>query len=123
MSLVDIHGRLANTALFYVILMSVWGLWRYFRKQGVDSSYWGALVIAEVLLVGQAALGAYLWISGIGHLTRTVVHILYGVISILVIPGIFVFTRGDEKRRAILIYGVGFLFLVGIVLRAMATAA
>lgn len=123
MSLVEIHGRLANTALFYVIIMAAWGLFRFFRKEGVDSSYWGALVIAEILLVAQTALGAFLYISGTGRLENAFIHILYGVVSILVIPGLFLYTRGDEQRRSVLLYGVGFLFMIGIVLRAMATAA
>jgi len=121
MTLVDIHSRLGNTALLYTIIMAAWGLWRYLRRQGVDSNYWGALVVAEVLYLIQAGLGAYLYFSGIGQLGRGV-HILYGVVSVLVLPGVFMYTRGNEERRAVLVYGAGFLFLVGIVLRAIATA-
>ncbi len=121
MTVIDVHGRLANTALLYAIVLCVWGLWRFFRKQDIDSSYWGALVIAEVLFLSQIALGLYLWLSGIGRLGGAV-HVLYGVVSVLVLPGIYLYTRGDEKRRAGLIYGLGFLFLVGIIIRAMMTA-
>jgi hypothetical protein len=121
MSLIEIHSRLGNTALFYTIVMAAWGLWRYIRKQSVDSSYWGALVIAEVLYLAQGGLGAYLYFSGIGVLQRGI-HILYGVVSVLVLPSIFAFTRGQEERRSMLIYGVGFLFLVGIILRGITTA-
>jgi hypothetical protein len=120
MSLVDFHGRIGNTALFYAIIMAVWALWRFFRRQGLDSSYWGAALIAEILFLAQVALGLFLWISGMGQLAA--VHLLYGIVSILVIPGVYVYTRGDEERRAMLIYAVSFLFLVGIVLRAIATA-
>jgi hypothetical protein len=122
MSLVEIHSRLGNTALFYTVIMALWGLWRFFRKQGVEGSYWGALVIAEILYLLQAILGVIMLLSQTALLQGRGIHILYGVVSILVVPGIFVFTRGDDQRRAMLIYGVGFLFLVGILLRAMATA-
>ena len=122
MTLIEVHGRLGNTVLFYILIMAAWGLWRFFRKQGVDSSYWGAVVIAEILLVIQAALGGYLWLSGTGNLAGRGIHILYGVASILVIPGVYLYTRGDAERRAMLLYGVFFLFLAGIVLRAMTTA-
>jgi len=122
MTLVEIHGRLGNTALFFTIIMSLWGLWRFFRRQGVDSNYWGALAIAEVLYLAQAGLGAFLFFSGVGDLAGRTIHILYGVVSILVIPGVFMYTRGDAQRRAMLIYGVGLLFLIGVILRAITTA-
>jgi hypothetical protein len=121
--LIEIHGGLANTALYYTIAMAVWGLYRYFRHQGVDGSYWAALVIAEVLYLIQGALGAFLFFSGIGQLEGGFMHILYGVVAVLVVPALFMYTRGDQTRRVMLIYGVGFLFMVGILLRSMATSA
>ena len=122
MSIIEIHGRLANTALYFCIAMAVWGLFRYFRKQGVDSNYWGAMAIAEVLLIIQSSLGAYIYFSGIGNLAGKMIHILYGVVAILVIPGVFAYVKGDQQRRGMVVYGVAFLFLIGIVLRAMTTA-
>jgi hypothetical protein len=121
--LIEIHGGLANTGLYYTIAMAVWGLYRYFRRQGVDSSYWAALVIAEALYLIQGALGAYLFFSGIGRLEGGFMHILYGVVAVLVVPALFMYTRGDETRRVMLVYGVGFLFMIGIILRSMATSA
>lgn len=120
MTIVEFHGRLGSTALYFAILMGIWGLFRFFRKQKVDSNYWGALMIGEVLFLLQAGLGAYIWLSGVGNLGGRWMHILYGVVSILVIPAVFAYTRGDEQRRSSLVYGVSFLFLVGIFLRAMA---
>jgi len=122
MTLVDIHGSLGNTALFYTIIMALWAFWRFFRRQGLDSNYWGAVVIAESLYLIQGAFGAFLFFSGIGVLSGRTIHILYGVVSALVIPAIFFFTRGEEQRRPMLVYGAGFLFLVGVILRGMATA-
>lgn len=121
MTLIEFHGRLANTALFYIVIMAIWGLWKFFRRQSMDSSYWGALVIAEILLLVQASLGAYMLLSGVGNLAGQGMHILYGVVSVLVIPGVFFYTRGDQERRVLLLYGVFCLFLVGIILRAMDT--
>jgi hypothetical protein len=122
MSIFEIHGRLGNTALLYTAVLAVWALWRYFRRQGMDSSYWGALAIAEVLLLVKGALGGYIYLSGIAHLERSFMHLLYGVVSLLVIPAVFAFTRGDDRRRVMLIYGVALLFLVGVILRAQMVA-
>jgi hypothetical protein len=120
MSLSDIHARLGNTAMYYMIIMAVWGLWRYFRKQGLDSNYWGALVIGEILIVIQGLLGGYLWLSGLRP--GRGIHILYGIAAALVIPGVYAFTQGDDRRRVMLIYGISLLFLVGLIIRAVSTA-
>jgi hypothetical protein len=121
MSLIEIHARLANTALFYSLAMAIWGLFRFFRRQGVDSSFWGGLAIAEIVYLAQGLLGAYMFLSGVGVLTRPFMHILYGVVAVLTAPALFMWTRGDETRRVMLIYGVGFLFVSIILLRSMAT--
>jgi hypothetical protein len=121
MSIIEVHARLANTAIFYTIVMAIWGLWRYFRKQEIDSSYFGALAIAEILFVIQGLLGAYIYISGTGHLSRAFMHILYGIVTVLVIPAVFAYTRGESSRRVQLIYGVALLFQVGILFRSLAT--
>lgn len=123
MSIVEIHGRLGNTALLYTGVLAVWALWRFFRRQGIDSNYWGALVIAEGLLLVQAGLGAYIFFSGAGTLERPFMHILYGIVSLLVIPMVFAVTRGDDRYRVSLVYGAALLFQIGIILRSQVTGS
>ncbi|MGD9092045.1 MAG: hypothetical protein PVF74_04315 [Anaerolineales bacterium] len=121
MSLGEIHGRLGFTALYYIGILAIWALWRFFRKQGISSNYWGALAIAEILVLLQGALGAYLWLSGLRP--GRGVHILYGIVAALIIPGIYLFTKGDEGRRVMLIYGIGLLVMAGIIWRSVMTAS
>jgi hypothetical protein len=121
MTVIDVHARLANTALLYALVLGVWGLWRFFRRQNMDSNFWGAVVIAEVLFLFQIGLGLFLWLSGAAK-PGSGVHVLYGVVSVMVLPGIYLYTHGDEQRRTLLIYCAGFLFLVGILFRARITA-
>ena len=64
MSLVGIHDRLSITILMFCIVLAVWGAIRFLRKQGLSGSYWGAVVIAEVVILMQGALGVYLWFIG-----------------------------------------------------------
>ncbi len=118
-TLTDIYGRLAYTALFYTIFMALWGLWRYFRKQSVDGSYLGAMVVAELVYIAPMALGVYLHFIA-GGLPGGGMHILYGTAAALVIPVMFFFTRGAETRQMQLMYGAGFLLVVGILLRSFA---
>jgi CDP-diglyceride synthetase len=120
MSLSEVHGRLGTTALYFMILMALWGLFRYFRKEGVNSNYWGALVIGEILILVQGLLGAYLWI--IGARPERSLHVLYGIAAALVIPGVYAYTKGNEERRAMLVYGVALVVAVLLTLRAITTA-
>ena len=121
MTILDFHDRLGNTVLLFTAIMTIWGLWRYFRRQGIDSSYWGALVIAEVLYILQDVIGVIVYAGGTARPLQPFMHILYGVVEVLVMPAIFFFTRGDDQRRSMLIYALGFLFLIGIFLRLQAT--
>lgn len=121
MSLVEIHARIGNTVLYYIIILALWGLWRVIRKQNVDSNYWGALFIGEALIILQGGLGVYLWIGGARP--ERGVHILYGIVAALVIPGIYAYTKGDQDQRVMLIYGIALLTMVGIILRALMTAS
>lgn len=120
MSLVEVHGRLANTALFFCGIMALWGGWRFLRKQGVDGSYWGALVIAEVVILAQGASGAYLWFNG-ARPERGGMHVLYGVVSALAVPLVYTYTKGREGRPEILLYMLAFFALIGLLLRAVVT--
>lgn len=121
MSLGEIHGRLGFTALYYIAILAIWALWRFFRKEGVSNNYWGALAIAEILVLLQGALGAYLWLSGLRP--GRGVHILYGIVAALIIPGIYLYTRGDQDRRVMLMYGLGLLIMTGIIIRGVMTAS
>lgn len=120
MSLVDIHGRLANTVILYFGIVALWGFWRYFRKQGPDSNYWGALFIGEGLVLIQGLLGAYLWF--IGARPDRSIHILYGIVVAMVPPAVYLFTKGDDRRQVMLIYAVALVIAVGLAIRAMMTA-
>jgi heme A synthase len=122
MQFTDIHARLANTAVLFCVIMAVWGGWRFIRKQGVDSSFWGAAVIGEILILVQGILGAFLWISGLRP-ARGGMHILYGVVSLLAIPLVYAYTKGREERPEMLIYTIAFLILAGLLLRAIVTGA
>ena len=115
-----LHQRIANMAMLYFLVLSVWGFWRFIRKKGPDSSYWGALAIAEILVVVQALLGGYLWFAG-ARPPRGGVHVMYGLLVPAAIPLIYAFTRGGDQRRESLVYGASLLFAMGLILRAITT--
>ena len=117
-----IHARLANTVQYYVIAMMLWGLWRYWRKETFSSSYWGSVIIAAALILGQGLLGSYLWLRG-GRPAQDVMHILYGLVGVLALPATFVYSKGRDDRRTTLVYALVFMALIGIFLRAVYTGS
>lgn len=120
MSILEIHGTLANTCLYFTIAMMLWSGFLYIRRQDLDGSFFGAAVILELLLLLQSGLGAWMLIEG-GAVFRWV-HILYGILAIITVPAVYAFTRGRNTYYEALIYGLVFLFLMGVVLRGADTA-
>lgn len=121
MSLVEIHARLSNTIVLFTLIVGLWALFNFARREGLSPGYWGTLVIGELLLVAQGIIGAVMYLQG-GRPMRTI-HFLYGILVLLVWPGVFAYTEGQKSRREALIYGLASLFLFGLALRAIGTAA
>ena len=120
MSPVFIHDRLSVTILLYMIILLLWGLWRYMKKTQLDGSYLGALVIAETLILIQGVLGIGLLILGLQP-DRVAMHILYGIVGTLGIPLIFAITKGQKSDKGNLFF-VAVLFLnIVLIFRSLAT--
>ena len=121
MTLTDVHATLANACLLFSLIIAGYGFLLYFRRRGIDSNFWGTLAAGELLFVAQGVLGIILFAGGLRP-ARTLVHILYGIVLVITIPGTYAVTRGRDTRREVLIYAIIGLFLAGIALRAMFTA-
>ena len=114
----EFHVRI-KALKYFKELVGLWGLVRAIRKLNVNGSYLGALVIAEVLFVIQAILGAILLLDG-ARPGRTV-HLIYGTFALVALPGLFAYMKGDDSNQAQWYYAIGTLFLFGIALRAIGT--
>ena len=117
----QIHGWLGNTSGYYAIIMVVWGLWRYFRKQGIDSEYWGALVIEECLIALHCLLGVLVYFIGKNWDTQ-LIHILCGVACALILPIIYASTKRKKDRSQLLIYILFNAILALLVWQAIRTS-
>lgn len=121
-TIIFVHSRIANTAWLYMLVFSLWNFANYVRGRGVDGSVLGAVVVGEILMLTQAGLGLTMW--GIyGLRPAGMIHFLYGSLTILALPALWVYTRGATDRRASLIWALAGLFMFGLVLRAIGTAA
>jgi hypothetical protein len=118
--LLTIHARLLFTILLFFGALAIWGFVNFLRGQALSGGYRGALAIGELLLIAQFLIGVALLIVG-RHAPREGIHILYGIVAIITLPGTFAYTRGRDARYEQLIYAVVCLFLCGVALRALET--
>ncbi len=121
MALTMIHDRLSIAMLIFSAVAALWGIVLYLRKKGVDGNYWGILAVGELLFLGQGIVGTVLWIQGLRP--GRVIHLLYGGVAVLTLPAYYLLSGGRDDRRAAIGYGLIMLFLFGITLRAIGTAA
>jgi hypothetical protein len=120
MSLLQVHAGLANACVIFSLLIGGYGFWRYFRREGVGGNFWSILAAGELLYLAQGVVGVLMFLSGLSP--GRFVHILYGILMVIVLPGAYAYTRGKDQRREALVYGLVGLFLAGVALRAITTA-
>jgi hypothetical protein len=87
----------------------------------VDGSYFGAIVVIQIVLVVEVLLGAVLYFSG-ARPNRQLVHYLYAAFGVVFLPGLFAYLQGDDSNRAQWIYALAALFMFGVILRITGTA-
>lgn len=121
MSLPDIHCRIGLSVIFFALALGVWGTVAYLRGAGVSNNYRGALVIGELLVIGQALVGVTLVITG--HWPPDVLHFLYGIVVVLMWVMTYIYTKGAMTRREILIYAMVSFFIMGLAIRGIMTGS
>ena len=120
MGLFQVHQALANASLIFSLIIAGYGFLRYFRGQGIDASFWGALAAGELLFLVQIGVGLLLLATGLRP-ARTAVHLLYGAVLVVALPFAYTSTRAADGRNEARLYALIGLFLAGISLRAMST--
>jgi hypothetical protein len=121
MPLTDIHCRLALAVTFFAFALGVWGVFAYLRGSGVTGSYFGALIIGEILIIGQGLVGVLLLVTG--HFPADGLHFLYGIVLPLTWVAVYIYTRGATTRREMLIYAIISFFIMGLAIRGIMTGS
>ncbi len=120
MSIVDLfHDRLSLTIILFFAVAGSWGLFEYVRGRSLSGSIAGALIIGQVLVVIQGALGMVLFLFG--NRPNNLVHLLYGFTAALVLPFVWSYMRDRAPRQALLLYSLIALFIVGLAIRGITT--
>lgn len=118
--LLAMHARLLFTILLVFGALALWGLAGYLRGKGPSGGYMALLAIGELLMLAQFIIGVLLALNG-RQAARPSLHIIYGVVAILVVPGAWRYIRGRDPRQQQIVYALTCLFLCGIALRALGT--
>ena len=116
-----VHGRLATTVALYMAALGIWGLVSYLRGGTLSSSYSGALVIGEALVIIQVAAGVSLFATGVP--IPGSIHYLYGLTAVLVLPFAWSYFRNRDQRQALLMYSLITLFTFGLAIRGILTSS
>ncbi len=117
--LVLLHSRLALTVILFAFTMGAWAAFLFFRGKGIDSSYWGALVIGEFLMLAQGVIGLVMVVTGLRP--ADLLHFLYGFLVALTWPGTYVYTNARQARAEAGIYAIVSFFIFGLSIRALMT--
>lgn len=120
-TIIWLHGRVGNAVPLFMALLGVLSFINYIRGQGLDGNILGVIVIGEIMMVAMATLGITIFI-GLGLLPGRGIHFLYGSLSVVFMPGLWLYTRGETDRRASLIWGLAGFFMMGLALRAIGTS-
>lgn len=118
--LLFIHAALLRTILLFFGVLMLWGIVNFLRRAPITGSYRGTLIIGELLMIVQFAIGVLMLLGGLQP-ARPALHILYGFVAILALPGTAAFVRGRDPRWANLMYALICLFLCGIAVRSLET--
>lgn len=121
MVLTDVHCRVGLAVIFFAFALGVWGVIAFLRGMGVTGSYFGALIIGEILIIVQALIGVALVVTG--HFPMDGLHFLYGVVIPLAWAAVYVYTRGAQTKREMIIYALMSFFVMGLGIRGIMTGS
>ncbi len=116
-TLIFLHNRLAQTTWLFMLIMGLWALGHYIRNQPLGGQFLGIVAVGEILLIVQALLGFSMILFGGLMPPRAALHLLYGIFALVVLPAIYYYTRGEQDRRAALVWFFTGIFMFGLALR------
>lgn len=98
--------------------VGMWGLVLAARRRDPGKVFWAGVAVATVVTLGQIATGVYM----VGAMGRDAgdQHVFYGIVVAFVLAFAYIY-RLQLSRRPALSYGLLFLFVAGLALRAIAT--
>jgi hypothetical protein len=106
------HATLAFALFLDQVVLGIWALVFGFRRRPISSGLFSALLVDEILMVIQSAIGLYLLATG--HAPERI-HFLYGFLLLVLIPAVYFYA--SKRERAGIWVGVVLLFMAGMIVR------
>jgi heme A synthase len=97
-----LHAYGARVLVVFAVVLGVWGAYHYFRNQRVSGGFRSTYLIMIGIVVVQGLLGLSALVAGTGP-REGVLHMVYGLFAVLFLPGAYLYSRGDDRRREALI--------------------
>jgi len=116
-----LHSRLQLTLTALMAALVIWALICALRGR-VGQGYIGALWVAQLLIVAQCGLGALLLARNLALAGPLALHLIYGIVALLLLPGAMAYNRERAGRGEALVFATICLMLLVVVARAYETA-
>jgi hypothetical protein len=120
-AVITMHDRLSITLLLFMAAVGIWGLWSFSRGGILEGSITGALIIGQILIGIQGALGLIIFTSH--RRPADSVHILYGIAAFVTLPFVWSYVRERHPRQGLFFYSLAALFIMGLAIRGIATGS
>lgn len=112
------HLVLAWTAVVADGLVGLWGTWLGILRRPPTRFFWGGVAVGSALMLAEVGVGVYL--SSTSSVQAGDQHVFYGIVVAFVFAFAYIY-RAQLARRPALYYGLFFLFVMGLGLRAIVT--
>lgn|ERR671922_1713748 len=100
--LAAVHAYGARVLLIFAVVLGVWGAYEYFRNHRASGGLRSTFLIMAALTPLQGLLGLGALATG-GSPREGILHMVYGVFAALFVPGAYVYSRGSDARREVLV--------------------
>ncbi|MHB8323775.1 MAG: hypothetical protein ACYDEA_12950 [Candidatus Dormibacteria bacterium] len=115
------HQKLAVALIALGLVGAVWGFWGWRRNGATSSGLRALLLFCEAVVLIEDLLGLILLAQGFRP-HNLGFHLMYGAISALVIPVVWLLSSRRSPRSEALYMSLGSLLFAGVAFRALAVA-
>ncbi|MGH7608445.1 MAG: hypothetical protein ACREOD_00650 [Candidatus Dormibacteria bacterium] len=118
----ELHQKLAFALIVLGLAGALWCLLDLRRQNSATGGVRAFLVLSWALILVQDLLGVVLLAQGHRPAHDELLHIMYGVLSALVLPVAWGISARSSARHEAMVLGLGSLLFAGLTFRALVVA-